>query len=83
MGSQPNLIIAYSRHNRAGSDQSEQRVNELIDWLIIGLDHMIGGRLILWRSFLQHVLDFIDERLGPCQRGALRIPADSFRDRLD
>src|SRR5678815_2956342 len=44
---------------------------------------MIGSRLIFRRSLPQHILDFIDKRLAPRQRGALIIPADSFRDRSD
>ena len=44
---------------------------------------MIGRRMIFRRPLPQHVLNFIDERLGPRQRGALIVTADSFRDRLD
>src|SRR5580765_2067083 len=44
---------------------------------------MIGGRLVFRRPLPQHVLNFIDEGLGPRQRGALIVTTDSFHDRLD
>src|SRR5262245_28986909 len=44
---------------------------------------MVGSRLILGCPLLQNLLNFIDERLGPSQRGALITTADSFYDCLD
>ena len=80
-------VTASSRHDRDDdqiySHQRKQSFNQLIDRLIIGRDAMIGRRLIFRRPFPQHVLNFIDERVGPSQRGALIVTADSFRDRLD
>ncbi len=43
----------------------EQHLNQLMDRSVVGRDDVIGGRLIFRRPLLQHVLNFINERLGP------------------